>query len=98
MDDNKTYAVVWDILNALRAHDDRFNAMVNKIELNKKRPDSVQLIRPGSQLIGYGSGNEEESGNNSWIAAESQAEYQTQLELRFEQLQNVIFARMVQKL
>ncbi len=97
LDDNKTYAVVWDILNALRAHDDRFNAMVNKIELNKKRPDSVQLIRPGSQLISYGSGNEEESGNNSWMAAESQAEYQTQLELRFEQLQNVIFARMVQK-
>lgn len=97
LDDNKTYAVVWDILNALRAHDDRFNAMVNKIELNKKRPNSVQLIRPGSQLIGYGSGNEEESGNNGWMAAESQAEYQTQLELRFEQLQNVIFARMVQK-
>lgn len=97
LDDNKTYAVVWDILNALRAHDDRFNAMVNKIELNKKRPDSVQLIRPGSQLIGYGSGNEEEGGNNSWMAAESQPEYQTQLELRFEQLQNVIFARMVQK-
>lgn len=97
LDDNKTYAVVWDILNALRAHDDRFNAMVNKIELNKKRPDSVQLIRPGSQWIGYGSGNEGESGDNSWMAAESQAVYQTQLELRFEQLQNVIFARMVQK-
>ncbi len=97
LDDNKTYAVVWDILNALRAHDDRFNAMVNKIELNKKRPNSVQLIRPGSQLIGYGSGNEEESGDNSWLAAESQAVYQTQLDLRFEQLQNVIFARMVQK-
>lgn len=97
LDDNKTYAVVWDILNALRAHDDRFNAMVNKIELNKKRPDSVQLIRPGSQWIGYGSGNEEESGDNSWMVTESPAVYQTQLELRFEQLQNVIFARMVQK-
>lgn len=97
LDDNKTYAVVWDILNALRAHDDRFNAMVNKIELNKKRPNSVQLIRPGSQWIGYGSGNEEESGDNSWMVAESPAVYQTQLELRFEQLQNVIFARMVQK-
>lgn len=97
LDDNKTYSVVWDILNALRAHDDRFNAMVNKIELNKKRPDSVQLIRPGSKLIGYGGGNEEESEGSGWMAAESQAVYQTQLELRFEQLQNVIFARMVQK-
>ncbi len=39
LDDNERYKVVWTVLNALRAHDDRFNATVNKIELNKKRPD-----------------------------------------------------------
>ena len=33
--DNKRFKVVWQVLNALRAHDDRFNAMVNAIELNK---------------------------------------------------------------
>lgn len=33
--DNKRFKVVWQVLNALRAHDDRFNAMVNSIELNK---------------------------------------------------------------
>ena len=27
------YKVVWTVLNALRAHDDRFNAIINKIEL-----------------------------------------------------------------
>lgn len=99
LDDNKTYAVVWDILNALRAHDDRFNAMVNKIELNKKRPDSVQLIRPGSNFIGKGgvSYDQSEESDSSFIASESNAVYKTQLEIRFEQLQNVIFARMVQK-
>lgn len=98
LNDNKTYAVVWDILNALRAHDDRFNAMVNKIELNKKRPDVVQLIRPGSSLIGQGGGNgDEESDGDGLSAAESSSAYKTQLEMRFEQLQNVIFARMVQK-
>lgn len=98
LNDNKTYAVVWDILNALRAHDDRFNAMVNKIELNKKRPDVVQLIRPGSSLIGQGGGNgDEESDGDGLSAAESSNAYKTQLEMRFEQLQNVIFARMVQK-
>jgi predicted helicase len=63
LNDNKTYAVVWDILNALRAHDDRFNAMVNKIELNKKRPDAVQLIRPGSNFIGQGGGEEKSDGD-----------------------------------
>ena len=98
LNDNKTYAVVWDILNALRAHDDRFNAMVNKIELNKKRPDAVQLIRPGSSLIGQGGGNgDEESDGDGLSAAESSSVYKSQLEMRFEQLQNVIFARMVQK-
>jgi len=37
LDDNERYKVVWSVLNALRAHDDRFNATVNKIELNRKR-------------------------------------------------------------
>lgn len=96
LNDNKTYAVVWDILNALRAHDDRFNAMVNKIELNKKRPDAVQLIRPGSNLIGQG-GGEEKSDGDGLSAAEPSIAFKSQLEMRFEQLQNVIFARMVQK-
>jgi len=31
--DNKTYAVVWQVLQALRSHDDRFDAMVNKLDL-----------------------------------------------------------------
>ena len=98
LNDNKTYAVVWDILNALRAHDDRFNAMVNKIELNKKRPDAVQLIRPGSSLIGQGGGNgDEDSDGDGLSAAEPGTAFKSQLEMRFEQLQNVIFARMVQK-
>lgn len=99
LNDNKTYAVVWDILNALRAHDDRFNAMVNKIELNKKRPDTVQLIRPGSNLIGQGGSsiNTENDGDGTPRAEEGESAFKSQLELRFEQLQNVIFARMVQK-
>ncbi len=98
LNDNKTYAVVWDILNALRAHDDRFNAMVNKIELNKKRPDAVQLIRPGSSLIGQGGGRGDmDSDGDGLTAAEPQSDFNSQLEMRFEQLQNVIFARMVQK-
>lgn len=41
LNDNKRFDVVWSVLNALRAHDDRFNAFVNKIELNKKRPNNI---------------------------------------------------------
>lgn len=36
LNDNTRFKVVWQILNALRAHDDRFNAKVNSIALNEK--------------------------------------------------------------
>lgn len=36
--DNRRFKVVWQVLNALRAHDDRFNAMVNSIALNAATP------------------------------------------------------------
>lgn len=45
--DNKRYKVVWQVLQALRAHDDRFNALVNKIELNKTKDDQLQIIGVG---------------------------------------------------
>jgi predicted helicase len=37
--DNQKYKVVWQVLQALRAHDDRFNALINKIELNRAKDD-----------------------------------------------------------
>jgi len=45
--DNERYKVVWQVLQALRAHDDRFNATINQLELNKKRPDNIQVIGVG---------------------------------------------------
>lgn len=34
LNDSKQFRVVWQVLNALRAHDDRFNAIINSIDLN----------------------------------------------------------------
>jgi predicted helicase len=45
--DNKRYAVVWEILQALRAHDERFDAMVNRISLSKARDRKVNVIGVG---------------------------------------------------
>jgi len=42
--DHEKYKVVWQVLQALRAHDDRFNAIINKIELNETRPPQVDVI------------------------------------------------------
>lgn len=42
--DNERYKVVWQVLQALRSHDERFHAMINQIELNKRKPDRVRII------------------------------------------------------
>jgi predicted helicase len=94
LDDNERYRVVWTVLNALRAHDDRFNATVNKIELNRKRPDNILVGRPEYSF--------DEDGN-PWLFGEDSADYEAgkniarQLALQFEQLQSVVFGRIVQK-
>jgi predicted helicase len=45
--DNKRYKVVWQVLQALRAHDDRFDALINQMQFNKKRPAKIQVIGVG---------------------------------------------------
>src|SRR5690606_15255242 len=41
LNDNKRYQVVWQVLQALRSHDERFHAMINQIELNNTPPASL---------------------------------------------------------
>lgn len=92
LDDNERYKVVWTVLNALRAHDDRFNATVNKIELNKKKPDQIIIGTPG---VSFDNGNPVDKDADSQNT--TNADLSRQLYLQFEQLQGVVFARMVQK-
>lgn len=44
LDKNENYRVVWQVLNALRAHDDRFDAMINKLELNGSDTQKMEVI------------------------------------------------------
>jgi predicted helicase len=93
LDDNERYKVVWTVLNALRAHDDRFNATINKIELNKKRPPQIIVGRPDVTF--------DQEGNpvlaNDHTSEEGKRDLSNQIALQFEQLQSVVFARMVHK-
>ena len=95
LDDNERYKVVWTVLNALRAHDDRFNATVNKIELNKKRPN--QIIVGGSEYGFDGDGNPIEKSRDGYEGTDPSKEIGRQIAMQFEQLQDVVFARMVEK-
>lgn len=47
--DNKRYAAVWEVLQALRAHDERFDALVNRISLSKARDRKVNVIGVGGK-------------------------------------------------
>lgn len=92
LDDNERYKVVWTVLNALRAHDDRFNATVNKIELNKHRPEQILVGRP--EISFDDKGNPIYPDNDNGASGKNISE---QLSLQFQQLQNVVFSRLVLK-
>lgn len=89
LDDNNRFKVVWTVLNALRAHDDRFNATINKIELNKHKPS--QIIIGG---IDNGEGSEPQEGKSKEA---KNSIFNQQLSIQFEEMQGLIYARMVQK-
>lgn len=44
LNDNEKYRVVWQILNALRAHDDRFDATINKASLGQDVSNAIEII------------------------------------------------------
>ena len=54
LDNNERFAAVWNVLRALRSHDDRFNAEINKIDLNKAPTDRILFPSGG----GDGDGDE----------------------------------------
>jgi len=91
MDDNDRFKVVWSVLNALRAHDDRFNATVNKIDLNKKKPNKIIVGGSGIKFGPDGRPYEVQGNDDGYD------HIGTQMRLHFDELQSVVFARMVEK-
>ena len=43
MNDNKTFKVVWEVLNALRSHDEEFAREINKLILDRNSKDTSQV-------------------------------------------------------
>lgn len=84
LNDNERFKVVWTVLNALRAHDERFNATVNKISLNKRKSSKI--------IVGGIEGSKGQGGTDrAWN------DLQKQISLQFEELKSSVFAKLVQK-
>ncbi|MFH0938799.1 MAG: helicase-related protein, partial [Planctomycetota bacterium] len=105
LSDNKTYAVVWQVLQALRSHDDRFDAMVNKLDLIGKDTSKMEVIaitdkiqkKPGKTR---GTKNKEAGRGGFTIGESAPKPYGVEnLELQFEigEIEKAIYAKLVQK-
>jgi predicted helicase len=94
LNDNKRYQVVWQVLQALRSHDDRFHAMINQIELNKGHTDRLVIDdvtpRPETERVGGdqpGDGDESGRGRSEQLA----------LSFDIDAFRDAMYARIVQK-
>ncbi len=56
LDRNEPYAHVWQVLQALRSHDERFDAYINQIDLNRDKEGRVRIIGVG----GSGDGDDQD--------------------------------------
>ena len=54
LNNNERFAAVWNVLRALRSHDDRLNAEINRIDLNTTAPDRIIFSGDGFDSDGNG--------------------------------------------
>ncbi|MEX8510375.1 MAG: DEAD/DEAH box helicase family protein [Leptothrix ochracea] len=106
LDDNKTYKVVWQVLQALRSHDDRFDAMVNKLDLTGKDTRKMEVIAISDQIqrkpkkpAGPTTG---QSGRGGFTIGEPQPkrygpEEQHDLPFEIGEIERAIYAKLVKK-
>lgn len=90
LDDNKTYQAVWQVLNALRSIDERFEASVNKLDLNKRKPRNLNVI-------GVGGAPDDGFDRSDKHTGDKHGTEQTELELNWHEIQNAIYGKIVKK-
>lgn len=91
LNNNDKYRVVWQVLQALRAHDERFDAEVNKIDLTKK------TNRLMVDVIGAGDGEGDDEEDSATKGADK---VHGALQLDFSKIEawrDAILSKIVQK-
>ena len=106
LNDNKTYKVVWQVLQALRSHDDRFDAMVNKLDLIGSDPAKMEIIAVTEKLNKKSDRNNtgKDNGKNTYGIGTGGGKYdhgpapeQFGLEFEIGEIERAIYAKVVQK-
>ncbi len=95
LSDNQQFKVVWQVLNALRSHDERFDAMVNSIALNA---DGTKSGKGVQQLLGGHIGPTTDNPGLGDTDPDTTAKTTTQMALfSLSEWQEAIYARIVDK-
>lgn len=101
LNDNVTYKVVWQVLQALRSHDDRFDAMINKLDLIGRDASKMEVISITDTIQPKQKKTGKNSGKNSYTIGQPSAHYNVpeQATLQFEigEIERALYARLVQK-
>lgn len=93
--DNKRFQTVWQVLQALRAHDDRFNAMINQLDLNTKKDTTVRIFDATEETQRTDEKNDT-PGKEEKGTEKAQAQQLT-LPFGLEDWRDAIYARIVKK-
>lgn len=93
--DNKRFQTVWQVLQALRAHDDRFNAMINQLDLNTKKDTTVRIF-DATEETQRTDENKDTPGKEDKGTEKAQAQQLT-LPFGLEDWRDAIYARIVKK-
>lgn len=88
LDNNKNYETVWQVINALRSVDERFEAMIDK--LNMAKPKQLKVI-------GVGSAPDQMNDRESNTDIANPVSVQTELNLEWDKFEGAIFGKIVQK-
>jgi len=102
--DNKVYKVVWDVLQALRSHDDRFDAFINKLDLIGKDQRKMEVIAITDKIQKKSDkpktdGKSKAKGGDSIGTPGDSPPIPTQTELQFQvgELERALYAKVVKK-
>ncbi|BAI21271.1 DNA helicase restriction enzyme Type III R subunit [Acetobacter pasteurianus IFO 3283-12] len=104
LDNNQAYKVVWQVLQALRSHDDRFDNMVNKMDLQAK-PDTsrmevvaiTQKITQKTMALTTGTAQKAHSSYSLGKKASRPSEDQFKMEFEVGEIERAIYAKIVKK-
>lgn len=101
LNDNKTYKVVWEVLQALRSHDDRFDAMINKFDLVGKDHSKMEVIAVTDKVHKKQKSEKKNTGRGSSVigAPVPAPPKPEQLNIQFQigEIERALYAKMVQK-